>query len=186
MHYSACMKEPYYACSQQKEARCPYKAEPYDEIHKVSVSKTHDGYVDEIRIQQDFIFYILETMPSDKTAPLLCAETTVFHSMLQHGFKKGDKGGAFGIDKLVHLVIQFANKLECEVYAISSLAKMEGTIEFGAKHYINYKDTEENNKVLKDKLNYIIITSSIIPINLNESIHWMSFNSKIILLSIPE
>ncbi|KAI9291342.1 GroES-like protein [Neoconidiobolus thromboides FSU 785] len=183
---AACMKETCKACKVKREAHCPKIAGTYNSKRSIDGSKTYGGYAEAIRVQQDFAFHIPEGIPSDKAAPLLCAGTTVFTPMLRHGFKKGDRVGVIGIGGLGHLAIQFANKLGCEVYALShSHSKEEDAKKMGAVHFIAYSNEEESKKI-KNTLDFLIVTSNSKDAQWNLFASWMDFDGKIIVLAVPE
>ncbi|KAI9291341.1 GroES-like protein [Neoconidiobolus thromboides FSU 785] len=183
---AACMKEDCYSCKRQREAHCPNKADTYNAKRYIDGAKTYGGYAEAVRVQQDFAFHIPESIPSDCAAPLLCAGTTVFTPMLHNGFKEGDKVGVIGVGGLGHLAIQFANKLGCEVYALShSHSKEEDAKKLGAKHFIAYSNEEESKKV-KNTLKYLIVTSNSKDTQWDTFAEWMDLDGKIILLAAPE
>ncbi|KAI9291805.1 GroES-like protein [Neoconidiobolus thromboides FSU 785] len=183
---SCCMNKDCYACKRQREAHCEKMGETYNSKRSIDNSKTYGGYAEAIRVQQDFVFHIPESIPSDKAAPLLCAGATVYTPMIQQGFKAGDKVGVLGIGGLGHLAIQFANALGCEVYALShSHSKEEDAKKMGAKHFIAYSNEEELIKV-KNTLNYLIVTSNGDNAQWDRFANWMDIDGKIILLAVPE
>ncbi|KAI9291807.1 putative mannitol dehydrogenase [Neoconidiobolus thromboides FSU 785] len=182
----ACMSEDCYACKRQRQTHCVKMGLTYGSRRFIDGSKTYGGYAEAIRVQQDFVFHIPESIPSDYAASLLCAGATVYTPMIQQGFKAGDKVGVLGIGGLGHLAIQFANALGCEVYALShSHSKEEDAKKMGAKHFIAHGNEGESAKI-KNTLNYLIVTSNAKDTQWNAFANWMDFDGRIILLADPE
>ncbi|KAF4624339.1 hypothetical protein G7Y89_g13832 [Cudoniella acicularis] len=109
-----------------------------------------------------FLFKIPDSLPSEAAAPLMCAGITVFAPLTQYGVKSTDVVGVVGIGGLGHLAIQFANKMGCEVVALSGTeSKKEEAFKLGAHHFIATKDAKELS--VPRKINHLLVTTSFMP-----------------------
>jgi alcohol/geraniol dehydrogenase (NADP+) len=101
---------------------------------------------------------ISEKVPGS-AAPLFCAGITAFAPM-KADVVPGMKVGVVGIGGLGHLGIMIANKLGCEVTAIStSPSKQQDAKELGAHKFINSKDPDDLGKN-QNSLDYILNTAT--------------------------
>lgn len=104
------------------------------------------GYATACQHPARIAFKIPESLPSDKTPPLLCAGVTL-HAPLARYAKPGDKVAIIGIGGLGHLGVMYANKFGCEVTAFSSTAGKEDLLkELGAHHVVSSTDPEALKK----------------------------------------
>jgi len=100
------------------------------------------GYATGFQAKAKFFFHLPENIPGE-AAPLFCAGITTY-APLKRNVLPGMKVAIVGIGGLGHLGIQFANKMGCEVTAIStSPSKEEEARSFGAHHFLNSKDPEQ-------------------------------------------
>lgn len=94
------------------------------------------GFAEKIIANERFVIPIPKEMNSAKTAPLLCGGITVYNPLRTYA-KKGDSVAIIGIGGLGHLALQFANKMGCEVTAISTNSNKEVEAkEFGAHNFL--------------------------------------------------
>ncbi|KAI9291336.1 GroES-like protein [Neoconidiobolus thromboides FSU 785] len=182
----ACLKPECYECNLKQENMCPDAIWTYNNRRKRDGAKAYGGYAEKVRVQHNFAFKLPNSIPSDYAAPLLCAGTTVFTPMLRYKLKAGDNVGIVGIGGLGHLAIMFANKLGCNVTAISrSNKKQEEAIGYGASNFIATDDPEQVAKGSRT-LNYLIVTACAEDANWEMYCSWMKLEGRIILLGIPE
>ena len=108
---------------------------------------------------------ISEELPGT-AAPLLCAGVTVY-SPMHRDLVPGMKVGVVGIGGLGHLGITMANKMGCEVTAISTSADKEAEAKgLGAHHFLNSRD-ENALKNAANSLDYIINTATVNEYSMN-------------------
>ncbi|HXK59334.1 MAG TPA: NAD(P)-dependent alcohol dehydrogenase [Acidobacteriota bacterium] len=94
------------------------------------------GFADRIRVDGAFAIPIPEQLKSEHVAPLLCGGATVYSPLRQYA-RSYMRVGVIGVGGLGHLAIQFANKMGCEVTAISTTKEKEAeAISFGAHHFV--------------------------------------------------
>jgi D-arabinose 1-dehydrogenase-like Zn-dependent alcohol dehydrogenase len=112
--------------------------------------------------KEPLIYKIPDGLPSDVAAPLMCAGITVYSPLAEFGLKSSDVVGVVGIGGLGHLAIQFANKMGCEVVALSQTdSKKEEAMKLGAHHFIATKGVTELSS--PKKINHLLVTTSQMP-----------------------
>jgi D-arabinose 1-dehydrogenase-like Zn-dependent alcohol dehydrogenase len=83
-------------------------------------------------------------------------------ALTQYGLKSTDVVGVVGIGGLGHLAIQFANKMGCEVVAISgSDSKKDEALNLGATHFISTAGKKKLD--IGKKINHLVVTTSKLP-----------------------
>lgn len=94
------------------------------------------GFADHVIGDSRFVFPIPESLDSAKAAPLLCAGATVYAPLRRYGIQGPHSVAVIGIGGLGHLALQFADRLGCEVTAISTTrAKEKEARHLGADHF---------------------------------------------------
>jgi alcohol/geraniol dehydrogenase (NADP+) len=103
------------------------------------------GFATHVRVSNwRFAHPIPDEISSEHAGPLLCAGTTVFSPLLRYNVRPTDRVAVVGIGGLGHLAVQYSAKWGCDVTAISSSRdKEEQAREFGARHFIATKNTDE-------------------------------------------
>lgn len=108
--------------------------------HKDNLVQRGDrgGFAHHVRASDwRYVMPIPEGISSAQAAPLLCAGTTVFPPLLEHGVRPIDRVAVVGIGGLGHLAIQFLAKWGCEVTAISTSPDKEvDARRFGATGFV--------------------------------------------------
>ena len=126
-------------------------------------TRTHGGYSGSNVIHEDFIVRIPDSLPLDKSAPIMCAGITMYDPLRQHGAVDGGKKmtiGVIGIGGLGTMGIKIAKALGHDVVAISTSAHKEAMAkEKGATHFVASKDPE-SIKACAGKCNIILNTVS--------------------------
>lgn len=102
------------------------------------------GFADRVRASDwRYVMPIPDEIPSAQAAPLLCAGTTVFPPLLEHGVRPVDRVAVVGIGGLGHLALQFLAKWGCEVTAISTTPDKEADARrLGAAHFIASREPD--------------------------------------------
>jgi alcohol/geraniol dehydrogenase (NADP+) len=125
---------------------------------ELTVGLAFGGWATSFQSDAKSFVKISEQVPGS-AAPLFCAGLTAFAPM-KADVVPGMKVGVIGIGGLGHLGIMIANKLGCEVTAIStSPSKEQEAKELGAHKFINSKDPEELEKN-QNSLDYILNTAT--------------------------
>jgi len=114
---------------------------------KLTYGPQFGGYATSFQAPASYFFHLPEEFPG-LSAPMFCAGATVYEPLKIYA-KPGHKVGVIGIGGLGHLGIQFANKMGCDVTAIStSDSKRDEARELGASAFINMNKQEEWNSVV--------------------------------------
>ncbi|TVY46954.1 putative formaldehyde dehydrogenase [Lachnellula occidentalis] len=112
--------------------------------------------------REQLLCKIPDTLASDLAAPLMCAGITVWGTLTEYNVKPTDAIGVVGIGGLGHLAVQFANKLGCEVVALSGTeTKKEEALKLGAHHFVATKGV--SNLRVPRKINHLLVTKSHMP-----------------------
>ncbi|MDJ0627475.1 MAG: NAD(P)-dependent alcohol dehydrogenase [Rhodobacter sp.] len=116
------------------------------------------GFADIVRCDGRFAYAIPEAISSAEAAPLLCAGHTTYTALMRHA-RPGAKVGVLGIGGLGHLAVQFADKMGCEVTAISgSPAKADEAYAYGADSFLNFRDALQR-AAAAFSLDFLLVTS---------------------------
>ncbi|MGH7118584.1 MAG: alcohol dehydrogenase [Acetobacteraceae bacterium] len=96
------------------------------------------GYAEAMVAPVDALAAIPDELSAADAAPLLCAGVTTFNALRHGGAMPGDVVAILGIGGLVHLGVQFANKLGFRTVAIARGADKEAlSRKLGAHHFID-------------------------------------------------
>ncbi|TMW61723.1 hypothetical protein Poli38472_010786 [Pythium oligandrum] len=129
-------------CATDKDSHCSQAVYTYNSKYADGQS-AQGGYAEYIRVLSDYAFKIPDTLPSDATAPLLCAGVTVYTPLKQY-VKPGQRVGVVGIGGLGHIALQFIRALGAQPVAYShSPSKEEQARELGAVDFINLSKPED-------------------------------------------
>jgi len=128
---------------------------------------TKGGYARYHRVNSHYAVPIPAELPSDATAPLLCAGITVYTPLRYLNVGKGHRVGIVGVGGLGHLAIKFSAAFGAEVTAISTSShKEEDAKSFGATKFL----VISNKKQVKEFRHYfdIILNTASGDVNYNE------------------
>jgi len=119
------------------------------------------GFADKVRCHWAWAVPIPDSLPAEKSGPLLCGGITVFNPIVQHGLSPTARVGVVGIGGLGHMAVKFLRAWGCEVTAFSrSRAKEESARELGAHEYVA---TSENGALesVAGKFDLILNTTNV-------------------------
>ncbi|MGW2515346.1 NAD(P)-dependent alcohol dehydrogenase [Streptomyces scopuliridis] len=98
---------------------------------------------------------IPDALPSAEVAPLLCAGTTVFNAVVEHGVRPTDHVAVVGVGGLGHIALQVLAAWGCHVTAIStSPDKAEDAQRFGARCFL----TADQVPQARERFDFILDT----------------------------
>jgi len=104
---------------------------------------TYGGYAKYVRGDSHFVVKIPDSLPSQATAPLLCAGITCYDPLITHNVRN-KKVAILGVGGLGHLGLKFAVALGNEVVGISRQEnKRDEVIALGASDYIASANREQ-------------------------------------------
>lgn len=119
---------------------------------------TQGGYSNVMVADEYYVFKLPENLPMDRAAPLLCAGTTVYSTILINRMQPGQTLGIVGIGGLGHLLIKIAKAMGIRVIAITTTEwKLGAAKELGADDSVLSKDLEKLEK-MKGTLDFIVDT----------------------------
>ncbi|WP_433873156.1 NAD(P)-dependent alcohol dehydrogenase [Saccharopolyspora sp. CA-218241] len=98
---------------------------------------------------------IPDALESQEAGPLLCAGTTVFNVVVEHGVRPTDRVAVVGIGGLGHLALQILAAWGCHVTAIStSDDKADDALRFGAHAFRNARELPR----VRDEFDFVLDT----------------------------
>ncbi|KAI1139779.1 alcohol dehydrogenase GroES-like domain-containing protein [Hypoxylon sp. FL0543] len=96
------------------------------------------GFAEYCTLRSEAVVRIPRDVDAVKTAPLLCAGSTVFNALRKSGIPPGETVAIQGLGGLGHLALQYANRMGYRVVAVSRDAdKEKAARELGAHEYID-------------------------------------------------
>ncbi|KAL6691227.1 GroES-like protein [Trichoderma pleuroticola] len=108
------------------------------------------GFAEYVLLRTEAVVRIPKELDPARTAPLLCAGVTVFNGIRKLHVEQGAVVAVQGLGGLGHLAVQYANKMGYEVVAISTgYDKAAFAKQLGAHHYINSKDSDVSEELMK-------------------------------------
>lgn len=135
---------------------------------RFTIGQEFGGFATSFQSRANNFTKIPDAIPGS-AAPLMCAGTTVF-SPLSRDLSPGMKVGVIGVGGLGHLGIMYANKMGCEVTAIStSLDKEAEARLFGAHHFLVSKDSKAVNSAERT-LDYILDTATAYSLDISTTL----------------
>ena len=112
--------------------------------------KFDDGFPEHIKVPENLITIIPNSLKPIEAAPFLCAGVTVYDALKNSKAIKNDLVGIVGIGGLGHLAIQFANKMGFKVVGISKNEdKKDIALKLGCEFFINYDKEEVVKELIK-------------------------------------
>ncbi|CAL9179707.1 unnamed protein product [Musa hybrid cultivar] len=148
-------------CRVDDENYCPKLVPVFNSFYPDG-TKTYGGFADMVVVNEHFAVRVPETLPLDKVGPLLCAGTTVYTPMKQHGLDQPGKHlGVVGLGGLGHLAVKFGKAFGLRVTVISSTPdKEKDAVELlGADSFIVISNAEQM-KAAAGTMDHIVSTSA--------------------------
>lgn len=173
-------------CKQQLQQYCEKGMNlTYNGVEKDGKTPTYGGYSTNIVVDENYILSIPQNLPPEKAAPLLCAGITTYSPLRQWNIKPGDKVAVVGLGGLGHMAVKLAAAMEADVTVLStSDRKKEDAIRFGAKHFINTKDSN----VFTEYANHFdfMINTAAGNINLDQYFQLLKQDATMVCVGVPE
>ncbi|KAL8935206.1 MAG: hypothetical protein Q9216_005534 [Gyalolechia sp. 2 TL-2023] len=156
-----CRKPDCECCSKGQENYCPRRLGTYGDRYPDG-SISYGGFSDYCRHNSYSVFSIPEGLASEDAAVMLCAGSTVYEPLKEHGAGPETKVGIIGLGGLGHLGLLFAKAMGCQsVVAFSrSTAKQEDALRLGADEYVATADQKDWAERHVSTLDLIICTVS--------------------------
>ncbi|XP_057531020.1 probable cinnamyl alcohol dehydrogenase 9 [Amaranthus tricolor] len=173
------------SCEQDLENYCPRMVFTYNAMDKDG-SRTYGGYSDVIVVNQRFVLSIPDNLPSDATAPLLCAGITVYSSIKYYGMAvPGKHLGVCGLGGLGHVAVKFGKAFGLKVTVISTSPKKEDEAinRLGADCFLVSTDAAKM-KAGMGTMDFIIDTISAVH-SLGPLLGLLKVNGKLVTVGLP-
>jgi alcohol dehydrogenase (NADP+) len=174
-------------CSKGLEQYCLNGATyTYGVYEKDGKTISQGGYSTKIVVDEYFVVKIADTLPLEKTAPLLCAGITTYSPIKYWKIGKGHKVGIVGLGGLGHMAIKFAVSFGAEVTVLSTSPSKEADAKkLGAHHFVLTTDEEQVKKVV-NHFDFIIDTVAAAH-DYNKYVELLTISGVLIILGVsPE
>ncbi|MGE5599880.1 MAG: NAD(P)-dependent alcohol dehydrogenase [Clostridiales bacterium] len=145
---------------------------------------TQGGYSDKIVVDENYVLKIPESLPLDKTAPLLCAGITLYSPLMHWKAAPGKKVAIIGLGGIGHMGVKIAHALGAEVTVLShSLKKQADAKNLGADHFYATSDPQTFEK-LKGHFDLMINTVSA-DLDWNKYLELLALDGTMVVVGIP-
>ncbi|KAI4105688.1 MAG: hypothetical protein L6R37_002587 [Teloschistes peruensis] len=182
-----CRKSDCDSCSSGQENYCPSRVGTYgDQYPNGSIS--YGGFADYCRHNSYSVFSIPEGLASEDAAVMLCAGSTVYEPLKEHGAGPKTRVGVIGLGGLGHLGVSFARAMGClRVIAFSrSMTKREDALKLGADEYVATAEQSDWAQRYTSTLDLIICTVSDPRMPLQEYLQLLRPKGRFCQVGIPE
>lgn len=182
-----CRRPDCESCSKGQENYCPRRLGTYGDRYPDG-SVSYGGFADYCRHNSYSVFSIPENLASEDAAVMLCAGSTVYEPLKEHGAGPETKVGIIGIGGLGHLGVLFAKAIGCQrVVAFSrSGSKQEDALKLGADEYIATAERRDWAEQHASTLDFIICTVSDPRMPLQEFLGLLRPKGTFCQVGIPE
>ncbi|KAI4166487.1 MAG: hypothetical protein LQ348_007802 [Seirophora lacunosa] len=149
-------------CAAGMENYCPRRVGTYADRYADGSGISHGGFADYCRHDAGSVFSIPAGLASADAAVMLCAGSTVYEPLKEHGAGPQTRVGVVGLGGLGHLGVLFAKAMGCpRVVAFSrSAAKREDALMLGADEYVATAEQEDWAERYASTLDLIVCTVS--------------------------
>ena len=174
------------SCREGLEQFCDVgMVQTYNSVEKDGVTPTQGGYSTRITVDQNYVLRIPETLPLDRTAPLLCAGITTYSPLKHFGVKAGDAVAVVGLGGLGHMGVKIATAMGAAVTVLStSPSKRDDALELGARDFAATSDKETFNR-LAGRFDFILDTVSA-PHDYNAYLNLLKRDGTMVLVGVPD
>lgn len=146
---------------------------------------THGGYSNKIVVNENYVLRIPDNLPSDRTAPLLCAGITLYSPLMHWKAAPGKKIAIVGLGGLGHMGVKIAHALGAEVTVLShSLEKQEEATKMGADNFYVISD-QMTFKKLRGYFDLVINTVSV-ELDSNRYLKLLALDGTMVVVGLPE
>ncbi|KAL7273948.1 hypothetical protein RUND412_003175 [Rhizina undulata] len=168
-----------------RENYCKEVVETYNWRYKDG-ALAQGGFADYIRIHENFVYPIPESIPPEVAAPLLCGGLTMFSPLTRFPVTPNTSVGIIGIGGLGHYGLQFASTLGAKVAAIShSPSKRDDALALGATNFIA-TNTPNWNVPHARSIDLLISTNFSSDMPLKEYLSLLKIGGTLVMCGIPE
>lgn len=173
------------ACHQGLEQYCKSVTYTYNGIEKDGKTLTQGGYSNRIIVDENYILRMPDNLSLERTAPLLCADITLYSPLMKWKAGPGKNVAIIGLGGLGHIGVKIAHALGAEVTVLShSLKKQEDAKKMGADNFYSTSDPKTFEK-LEGYFDIIINTVST-AFNLNQYLNLLRLDGTMVVVGAPE
>jgi len=145
---------------------------------------TQGGYSTAVVVDENFVLSIPESIPFERSAPLLCAGITTYSPLRHWGAGPGKRVAVVGMGGLGHMAVKLAHAMGAEVTVLSrTLAKREDGLKLGADAYYATQDPETFQS-LAGTFDLIVNTVSA-PIDVDAHLRLLGVNGALVNVGAP-
>lgn len=182
-----CRRADCECCSSGRENYCPRRVGTYGDVYP-SGSISYGGFADYCRHNSASVFSIPSALPSADAAVMLCAGSTVYEPLTEHGAGPGMRVGVIGVGGLGHLAVLFAKAMGTRhVVAFSRREeKRADAMALGADQYVATAEEEDWSGRHAASLDLIICTVSDPRMPLREYLSMLRPKGRFCQVGIPE
>ncbi|QJR81940.1 NAD(P)-dependent alcohol dehydrogenase [Alteromonas pelagimontana] len=109
----------------------------YSGTDRITGESTKGGYSKHIRVREEFVLSVPDSLDTSRVAPLLCAGITTYSPLKHWGVKAGSRVGVIGLGGLGHMALKIAKAMGASVTVLGrSDEKKEDARALGADEYL--------------------------------------------------
>lgn len=157
----------------------------FERIDKNKKNPTQGGYSNKIVVNENYVLRIPDSLPLDKSAPLLCAGITLYSPLAHWKTGPGKKVAIIGLGGLGHMGIKIAHAMGAEVTVFShSLKKQEDGKRMGADKFYATSDSNFSNSF--DGYFDLIINTVSVNLDWNKYLNMLALDGAMVIVGLPE
>jgi len=173
------------ACHRGLEQHCKSVMYTYNGIEKDGKTSTQGGYSNKIVVDENYVLRMPDNLPTESSAPLLCAGITLYSPLKKWKAGPGKKVAIIGLGGLGHIGVKIAHALGAEVTVLShSLRKQQDARKMGADNFYPTSDPKTFEK-LQGYFDIIINTVST-DLNLTHYLNLLRLDGTMVIVGAPE
>ncbi|KAI9718468.1 MAG: putative secondary metabolism biosynthetic enzyme [Chrysothrix sp. TS-e1954] len=148
-------------CSSGRENYCPHRVGTYGDRYP-NGSISYGGFADYCRHNSASVFSIPDGLSSADAAVMLCAGSTIYEPLKEHGAGPEKRVGVIGLGGLGHLAVLFAKAMGSRRVVVFSRReeKRVDALELGADEYVATAEDDKWSERHAASLDLIICTVS--------------------------
>ena len=174
-------------CAKHHENYCPRRVATYADKYPNGCT-SYGGFADYCRHDSNSVFTIPDGLSSPDAAVMLCAGSTVFEPLKEHGAGPETKVGIIGLGGLGHFGVLFAKAMGCKQVVVFSRngGKREAALDLGADVYVATVEDSDWAKRHASSLDLIICCVSSTEMPFSEYLGLLRPKGTFCQVGIPE
>jgi len=172
-------------CFRGEPQHCPKKDKSYNTpTGNDTQPMTFGGFAEKIRVKAAWAFPIPDGLPTVQAAPLLCAGVTTWTPFVRYNVTIGSKVGIVGFGGLGHVALQFAVKMGCDAYAISTSPNKRDEAKAYGAGFINTKEAQDL-ETHKGSFDFLLSTISANGVNWDMYLDLLRPDGNLCMVGLP-